>query len=292
MADRTRRGPRPQSRAAFRARCAASRWALRSRLAQPTKLRIVGVVGPLPQPRCWVFLVGCYNSGTTLLHDLLARHPDIAAMPGEGQFFTDQMPIPKRLGFARNWVQAPDVFRLTADDATDIDVSRLKRQWGARFNAPDRAVLLEKSPTNAARTRWLEQHFTNAHFIGIVRNGYAVAEGIHRKAGEPLEAAARQWSVSNEMMLEDFDHLARRRIVSYEQLVSHPTSVLGELFGFLGLDAAAVDLEPVLAGPIRVHERADPVSDLNAASLERLSGDDIATIHRIAGPMLHRLGYA
>ena len=30
--------------------------------------------GYMPTPEKWVFIVGCYNSGTTLLHDLLASH--------------------------------------------------------------------------------------------------------------------------------------------------------------------------------------------------------------------------
>ncbi|MBK9319321.1 MAG: sulfotransferase [Bacteroidetes bacterium] len=45
-----------------------------------------------PEPEKWVFILGCYNSGTTLLHKLLATHSDIGSMPNEGQFYSSQLP--------------------------------------------------------------------------------------------------------------------------------------------------------------------------------------------------------
>src|SRR5688572_26729280 len=45
---------------------------------------------PLVTPEKWVFVVGCYNSGTELLTELLGSQKAIAALPHEGQFLTDQ----------------------------------------------------------------------------------------------------------------------------------------------------------------------------------------------------------
>ena len=36
------------------------------------------------EPKKWLFLVGCYNSGTTLLRDILNEHPEIKGLPLEG----------------------------------------------------------------------------------------------------------------------------------------------------------------------------------------------------------------
>jgi hypothetical protein len=239
-------------------------------------------------PRKWVFLVGCYNSGTTLLHDILATHPAIGSMPDEGQFLTDQFPVPRKLGLRRLWALEPERFRLD-ERGTGVDVERLQRQWTARFNDPTRPVLLEKTPTNAARMRWLQEHFTNAHFIGIVRDGRAVAEGIRRKTGHDIRLAARQWARSNAIMLEDFKYLARARLISYEALTESPAAVIVDLLEFLELP------EPPSAmtdRSWRIHEQQSTIRNMNDRSFAALSAEDLAAIDEEAGEMLAQLGYA
>lgn len=248
---------------------------------------------PVPSPEKWVFVVGCYNSGTTLLAELLGRHSKISALPTEGHFITDQLVKDYNIGLPRMWVDREDVFRM--DEASvGPDVVRLKKEWGSRLDLR-KPVLLEKSPPNGARTRWLQAHFENPYFIAIVRNGYAVAAGIRRKAephhlpGErwPIEKAAHQWARSNEVLLEDAEHLERVHWMRYEDLATRPEETLTEILRFLDLD-----FEPQLSsGTMDIHERSGPLQDLNASSMKHLSPDDIERINPIAGPMLQQLGY-
>lgn len=251
-------------------------------------------ITPAPRPKAWVFVVGCYNSGTTLLAQMLGEHPRISALPTEGQFLTDQLPADYDYGIPRMWVMREDLWRLTEDDAGP-DVTRLKKEWAIRLDTK-RDFLLEKSPPNAARTRWLQKHFENAHFIAIVRNGYAVAQGIRRKAeprhlreGWPIEACATQWARSNEILLEDSTRLNKVLWVTYEDLTEAPARELGRMFSFLGVDPA--EMPAAGTKSYRVHEREEKVGNLNAASIARLSPDDIAAVTRIAKPMLKRFGY-
>lgn len=249
---------------------------------------------PVPKPEKWVFVVGCYNSGTTLLSELLGRHSRISALPTEGHFITDQLVRDYDIGLPRMWVEREDLFRMT-ETSEGPDIVRLKKEWGMRLDLR-KPVLLEKSPPNAARTRWLEKHFENAHFVAIVRNGYAVAAGIRRKAeprhlvGErwPIEMAAYQWERSNEILLEDAALLEHVHWLRYEELTSNPSEALGSALDFLGLD-----LEPqVISGDaLRIHERTGPLRDLNAASIEALDARDIAAINEVAVPMLRQFGY-
>jgi hypothetical protein len=113
----------------------------------------------MPKPDRWVFLVGCYNSGTTLLHDLLASNPNVGSLHTEGQFLTDQLVLPKAVGLARLWASQPEHFQMDESSDGGVSADKIKRQWGARFDDPNRPVLIEKSPTNAARTRWLQRVF-------------------------------------------------------------------------------------------------------------------------------------
>lgn len=220
---------------------------------------------------------------------MLARHPEVGYMPTEGQFLTDQLVLPRAVGLPRLWAIKPELFCLDENGGEDIDVERLKRQWGAHYNDPRRPVLLEKSPTNAGRSRWLQEHFEDAHFIGIVRNGYAVAEGIRRKAGHLIALAARQWARSNEIMLRDFDFLERKRLISYENLTETPGNVLEELYEFLGLEARSLECTPDRIW--HIHEQVSPVRNMNEKSFFALTAEEKKLIKREAGHLLARLGY-
>ena len=248
---------------------------------------------PTPKPEKWVFLVGCYNSGTTLLSELMGRHPSISALPTEGHFITDQFLKDFDLGIPRMWVDREDIFCLNENDEGP-DVARIKKEWGMRLDLK-KPVLVEKSPPNAARTRWFQKHFENAHFIGIVRNGYAVAEGISRKGdpksikdGWPIDKSAWQWARSNQIMLDDAQKLNNFHMIRYEDLASSPQDELNKIASFLGLEA----FPDLSTQNFAIHERNDSVKDMNASSIKKLSEADIAQINETAGFMLDRLGYS
>jgi hypothetical protein len=246
-------------------------------------------MGPIPKPQKWCFLVGCYNSGTTLLHEILSTHPSIASLPNEGQFLTDALPLPRELGLPRLWALKPELFELGKEDGKKVNVRRLKKQWGARINYLDRPVIIEKSPTNAARILWLQQNFENSYFVGIVRNGYAVAEGIRRKAKHSIEKCAQQWSVSNKILLRDLPQATNNLLVRYEELAEHPEKTIGRILEFLGL--AQDDFLP-LAGDWSIHEKNSEIRNMNDRSFKALSGEEIQLIQAVAQPMLSQLGYS
>lgn len=248
---------------------------------------------PVPRPDAWLFLIGCYNSGTTLVARLLSTHPEISALPTEGQFLTDQLVKDHRIGLPRMWHKHEDLFRMTEGDEGP-DVRRIKKEWALRLDR-SRPVLVEKSPPNTARTRWLQSNFENAHFVYLMRNGYAVAEGIrrkgrphHRPEGWSIAEAAGQWRRSIEVVLEDAPHLDRLLWVRYEDLTADPTTVLTEITSFVGLRPYE---ESHLPESISVHERDQGVVDLNAESIRRLSREDINVFNGIASPLMEQYGY-
>lgn len=273
-----------------------TRWRQKLRQCAGTLHReLLITLTPDVRPEKWVFVVGCYNSGTELLMRMLGSHPSISSLPDEGQFLTDQLLSDYQVGLPRMWVLREDLFRLAEDD-TGPDPERLRREWLMRLDR-SRPIFLEKSPPNMARTRWLQRHFENAHFLAIVRNGYAVAEGIRRKAEPhhlrgrwPLELCARQWARSNEVLLEDAEELAHVRWVRYEDLAEDPDGSLAEVLSFLGVDAApdeGIDLE----GQWEIHERREPIRNMNAESIARLTDPEIRLLGDEMSDMLGRFGY-
>ena len=248
---------------------------------------------PIPKDKTWVFLVGCYNSGTTLLAELLGQHPAISALSTEGHFITDQFIKDYDIGLPRMWVEREDLFRLNEDDEGP-DALRVKKEWAMRLDLK-KPVLLEKSPPNSAKMRWLQKHFENAHFIGIMRNGYAVSEGITRKADPkhlinswPIEMSAYQWKRSNEVMQQDAEHLKRFMWVTYEDLAGDTVETLNKITDFIGID----DFETFESDrQWSIHERDEQVRNMNDESIARLSPEQIKIINEVAGDMLDEFGY-
>lgn len=248
---------------------------------------------PEPKDKTWVFLVGCYNSGTTLLSELMSHHPSISALSTEGHFITDQFVKDYDIGLPRMWVDREDLFRLDENDIGP-DPLRVKKEWAMRLDL-NKPVLLEKSPPNSAKTRWLQQHFENAYFVGIMRNGYAVAEGITRKADPkhlinswPIEKSAYQWMRSNEVLQQDSKHLKNFIWISYEDLAEDTLGTLNKITDFIGID----QFEPFESDRNwSIHERDEKVRNMNTESIARLTPEQIVKINEIAGDMLDKYGY-
>ena len=247
-----------------------------------------GKFGQAVTPQRWVFVVGCYNSGTTLLHDVLACHPDVAHLPREGQYCTDQLTNPGDAGLARAWALEPELFCLNATVKAPPDADRVKRQWSAMMEPTGRGTFLEKSIPNAARIPWLEHHFENAHFIGIVRNGYVVTEGIMRKGARSAEQAAEQWALSNEIMLKDLRFVKHSHLLTYEEFTGNPQKTIRKVLEFLELSP----METIDGKKIwQVHGQESEIMNMNDDSLAKLSTRSKAIVEQKGEPLLAQFGY-
>ncbi len=250
------------------------------------KLNRLARKGKACNPKKWIFVVGCYNSGTTLLHDVIASHPSVASLPREGQYCTDQLTIPSDVGLTRTWALAPE--RFVPRPGNEPDAEKLKRQWCGMMSDPRLPVFIEKSIPNAARIEWLNRHFDNAYFIALVRNGYAVSEGINRKAGQSVEIAAKQWQQSNRIMLDQLDKVKNKLILKYEDITAQPAEQMQGIMDFLELDGSQLLADRKWT----VHGVTSNIRNMNARSLSRLSEEDKEYIYREAHELLDYFDYS
>ena len=59
-----------------------------------------------------LFLLVPNNSGSSVLHDLIATSPDVAVLPGEGQFLSDFIgPQAFKFGVAHFFTKKEEIFR-------------------------------------------------------------------------------------------------------------------------------------------------------------------------------------
>lgn len=237
----------------------------------------------------WVFILGVNNSGTTVFARLLQQHPEVRGLPKEGQLLSDAFPRPRFNGVGRLWSLRPDLFHWT-EEHDPSPAARARYDWLPHFPR-GRGLLLEKSPPNTLRSRWLQRYFSPARFLGIVRSPYATCEGIRRRIGCEIADAARHWTASMEFMLSDMEHLERCLWFRYEDLTAEPERYLDQMERFLGLETP---LDRTGIAKVNAHSidgQTTGLQNMNAKSLARLEPEDFRTIHRIAGPMMERLGY-
>ena len=113
---------------------------------------------------------------------------------------------------------------------------RLLDAWSPFWDA-SKSVLLEKSPPNLLRTRFLRSSFPRASFVMIVRHPLAVAAATQKWSGTSIVSLVRHWAVCHRILLDDARRVERLHVVRYEDLVAAPASTLRGIFAFLSLDA-------------------------------------------------------
>ena len=252
----------------------------------------------VPEGRTYVFIVGCYDSGTTLLDHILGCHEEISNLPTEGVVLTSQLSRPEDFGWPRLWYKCADCVRLDEMD-TELDVKRLKKEWGFWFDKK-KPLFLEKSIANSARIRWLNKNFDQPYFISIIRNGYCVAEGIRRRSrqakvkafkfresGYPIKWCADQWVVNNDVIEEETRDIERVMKITYEDLTDNLEETIRVILQWLPLKNKDVPR----VGNFTFRGESGAVRNMNEQSIARLSLQDVKEINEVAGAHLKKWGY-
>ena len=264
----------------------------------PLWAEMMALTGKSMANKRWVFVVGCYNSGTTLLDQILASHPEIAGLPDEGVMLTDQLVRPEDFGWRRLWSECEKEMDFSVRNKNK-NADRLKRQWSHFYDAK-KQIHLEKSISNMTRLNFFNQNFQPAWFIHIVRNGYAVAEGINRKAevmdgnpfqdlgGYPITSCARQWVRSLEVFEENKKELPNVIEIKYEELSENPSEVVNQILERMGLIKFPEDY---FTKTFSIHEKNSKIKNMNPGSLKRLKREDIQAINEVAERYLIKYGY-
>jgi tetratricopeptide (TPR) repeat protein len=176
-----------------------------------------------------VFVGGAERSGSTLLADLLAGHPDLWCLP-EG--------LLREVFEHRSGLAHAGAAGLASKDAIT---------WATTASAPPGRRIVDQTTAALLHTEWLGSIFPRARFVHVLRDGHAVAESLTRHPpsrrgapalapwGEDLASAATYWASVVEAVRTQAKGVPGRFLeVRYEDLLANPRRSLASVLAFLG----------------------------------------------------------
>lgn len=257
-----------------------------------------------------VVVGGCGRSGTTLLRVILDSHPNICCGP-ESSLFLPLWPSARKLA-ARFEMPEQEVSELIATCASQAEFTdRFFARYSERREKPRWA---EKTPRNILYLDYLFEHFPNARFVHMIRDGrdticslrthprHKVVDGqlVELNTRHPLGPCLERW-VSNVSAGLTYRRDPRYIEIRYEKLVAEPRETLMQLFAFIGepFDERVLEYHQ-LQGQSRdaryFPQNPEATQAMYTKAVARwrrdLSPEEILIVKREAGPLLRTLGYA
>ena len=198
----------------------------------------------------FAFVGGLHRSGTSIFARTLGTHPLISRLEGtgvpedEGQHLQSLYPTAAKMGGPGRFGFHSDA-HLTENSPLSGQGSaeKLFAEWSPYWNL-SKPVLLEKSPPNLLRTRFLRRLFPRSVFFVLIRHPLAVAYATRKwLPSHSVEVLPDHWIHCYRQFLIDRDVLKQAAtIVQYESFVRAPEQVLRAAFQLIGTGFAPLGL--------------------------------------------------
>lgn len=201
---------------------------------------------PSPQ-KTFIFVGGMHRSGTTLLASSIAAASGVSGFSGtsarmnEGQFLQETYLPGYEMGGVPAWALDPRS-HMTEADASRQAADELWNNWAPYWDL-NASHLLEKTPLNLTKTRYLQALFPQSMFVIIMRHPITQALAvmkwqttIREKLGYRFQDLIENWVVAHENFAADQQHLESCHVIKYEELTRNPLQVAHNLSASLGLD--------------------------------------------------------
>jgi hypothetical protein len=181
---------------------------------------------------------------------MLAHHPDASGLTNtgvyedEGQHIQDVYAAANRYGGPGNFAFAPEMHLVEADAGTPAEraakADRLVGCWAPHWDL-SKKVLVEKSPPNVLKARYLQSLFPGAGFIMVTRHPIAVAEATVRWSRTSRFSLVAHWVKATEIMTDDLPFVDKAITLRYEDVVAAPQDEYAATLKWLGLEDDTTD---------------------------------------------------
>lgn len=239
--------------------------------------------------RAPIFVVGLNKSGTSLLYLVLSNHSALSGVAaavtsktGSATLYLGNHGLTeghKLAGLPATLRPKPSVHLFGAPrfidehrqlgPAPDEERIRTAEAFSAAMADPGKR-LVEKSPPNMVRTRYLQSMFPDATFIAITRDPYAnvAANSVKRTKWGSVTDQAAHWAGAHGAFLQDRPHLASCLTVRYEDLIADPDKTLSAV-----CSAAGLEYEPTMLNGVEISRNinADLIGSLDWQSRRQIA---------------------
>lgn len=190
----------------------------------------------------FVFICGLHKSGTSMLFKCLREHPlisgfkDTGVPEDEGQHLQSVYPPAKAFGGPGKFGFDSQARLMEWSPLVSSENSkRLFDDWKCYWDTT-KLYLLEKSPPNLIRTRFLQEMFPYSYFIVILRHPVAVSFATQKWSKTTMNSLIKHWLISHKIFLKDYQYLSNVLVMKYENLVKEPEKYLNKTYKFLNIN--------------------------------------------------------
>lgn len=190
-----------------------------------------------------VFMTGCYNSGTTIIKDVLCLHPELSSPPVEGAVITSDL-VDFDLGLFPRGMYF-NISALARESNAGFNKKRYMREISPWYKA--NTMFLDKSISNTVQLKKLIKTFPNAFVVNVIRDPESTISGIKKKSkparslqnifgdGYNDSLLLQQWKAMYESVL-DAEVSANQFVnIEFNEFLKSPDEVIKKAWSDLGL---------------------------------------------------------
>ena len=229
------------------------------------------------------FIICPNNSGSTFLKNALATSKHTWNLYREGQnTFGFSGPNTRTVPYPLLWAATPERLALfQGRQRFNWPVTRKAWYFQSFSNHPDASVFVEKSPPSLVWIDQLPAHFKNSKFLFMVRNPYAVVEGICRRKNR-LQPDADNLILSAQHIMRCFAlqrrnmefHGGRGVFFTYEQMCEQPERVQAKIRALVpGLNDLVLNQRIEIKG---IYD--EKLRNMNNQQINRLAPSELARL--------------
>ena len=250
-----------------------------------------------------LFVICPNNSGTTFLKNALSTSRHTWNLTHEGQNTHGFAgPVPRHMKIGKLWAAEQERLAMLIDPA-NYNWPEIRKAWYFQSFAHDNkaTIFVENSPPFLLLVDQLAHEFANARFIFMVRDPYAVVEGIRRALAQErgmiipdagvLTAAASHLMTCFEYQRRNIERFAGQGIFfTYETLCDQPEQIERQI---KQLVPELQDLR--LRQKLKAKSYDEVLRNMNQQQLARLAPADLSTINETFVPrrdLLDFFGYS
>jgi len=211
--------------------------------------RFMAMFFPEAKPEKFVFMTGCYNSGTTVVKDAICLHPAIDSPPIEGSAITtDLLDFDKGL-FPRAMIHNAGALANGAEYR--INSRRYRREIWPWWKGG--VVFLDKSISNTPMMKNISAAFPGCYFINIIRDRQGTVDGIIKKSTPSMSVSdligesysrsllENQWAAMYEMVVDCDCAPGRFLNITFADFLAEPKEQVVKAWRFLGLEPCHIE---------------------------------------------------